>query len=188
MKFIYLIILLLSFFLTLQNQQKSGYWKNAPLNGTHIYTIYFTSETGYAVSYFDNLFISTDYGETWHRENISEMSKIKAGEFAWSAEIYCSAMKTTDGGNNWIPYTSEMQEHFCRVYLNDPNSGYQAAEEFLNTVTKKIFSSIEKEEIEILKNHPQQCTEYYSNKDEGWALGWCLKDFTPAAGGGAGIK
>jgi hypothetical protein len=177
MKFIYLVILLFSFFLTLQNQQKSDYWENAPVNGTHIYTIYFTSQAGYAVSYFNNLFISTDYGTTWQGENSSELSKIKAEELVWSGEIYCSAMKTTDGGNTWVPYTSEMQEHFCRIYLKDPNTGDQAAEEFLNTVSKRILSGIQKEEIEILKNHPQQCTEYYSNKDEGWALGWCLKDF-----------
>lgn len=180
MRFIYLIILLISVFLTLQNKQHRGYWENAPINGTRIYTIYFTTGSGYAVSYSDNLFISTDYGSTWHKKDITEMSKIKTEKFVWSGEIYCSVMKTTDGGNTWIPYTSEMQEHFCRVYLNDPNSGYQAAEEFLNTVSKKIFNSIEKEEIEILKNHPQQCTEYYSNKDEGWALGWCLKDFMSA--------
>jgi hypothetical protein len=89
-------------------------------------------------------------------------------------------MRTTDGGINWIPCTPGMQEHFCRVYLKDPNSGYRPAVEFLRTVCEKVQNFIYRNETGELINHPQQCTEYYSNQDEGWAVGWCLKDFMSA--------
>ncbi len=178
MRFIYLFILLLSVFLTLQNAQDNEYWKNAPVYGTLIYSIYFSTDTGYAVSRDNIRFISVDNGISWSPVENPTVIDIKPEKFLWSGEIYCSVMKTTDGGANWVPGTSEMRDHFCRVYFKDPNTGYMPAEEFLGDVCRRIFSSIKEKETKALINHPQQCTEYYSNIDEGWALGWCLKDFT----------
>lgn len=177
MRFIYMFILLASVFLTLQNAQDTDYWENAPQHGTRIYTIYFTTDTGYAVSHDNVLFISIDNGRSWYQVKSSAIIDIKPNKFFWSGEIYCSVMKTADGGKNWVPYTAEMREHFCRVYFKDPNTGYRTAEEFLANVCKRIFQSIHESDTKALINHPQQCTEYYSNKYEGWALGWCLKDF-----------
>lgn len=177
MRFVYLFILLLSVFLTLQNAQDTDYWENAPVCGTRIYTIYFSTDAGYAVSRDNILFVSVDNGRSWYHLNSSDIIDIKPNKFSWSGEIYCSVMKTADGGKNWVPYTSEMRDHFCRVYFKDPNTGYKTAEDFLGNVCARISESINNRETKELINHPQQCTEYYSNKDEGWALGWCLKDF-----------
>jgi hypothetical protein len=180
MKFIYTLVLLSGVYLTMQNKQDNDHWKNAPSNGPSIYTIYFTGQAGYAVSFQNKLFVSTDNGEAWYPDEISAMKKLKKEDFLWSGTIHCSAMKTTDGGITWIPYSSDIQEHFCRVYLSDPNTGYQAAEEFLRTVSRKVFNYFNRNEIEILQNQPQQCTEYYRSENEGWALGWCIKDFLTA--------
>ena len=79
-------------------------------------------------------------------------------------------LQTTDGGSSWLPYTKEKQEHFCKVYLKDPNVDYKTASEFLAKVTKDILDSLSKNKTEGLINHPKQCTEYYSNENEGWAL------------------
>jgi len=159
--------------------QSYDYWKNAPTEGTRIYLIYFATEHyGFAVSAKNELFISTDAGNTWDlKETNKDISIPVSGDFLWSAEIYCSAMQIKDGGNSWVPYSAQMQEHFCRVYLKDPNVDYKTASEFLNTVTSKILSGIINNNIDSSADKPQQCTEYYSNEKEGWALGWCLKNF-----------
>ena len=69
-----------------------------------------------------------------------------------------------------------MLEHFCGVYLKDKNSGYSIASDFLNKVTAKILANSKNNELDLIIDHPQQCTEYYRSADEGWALGWCVKD------------
>ena len=84
-------------------------------------------------------------------------------------------MNTTDGGLNWFQYSKEKQDHFCKVYLKDPNVGYKTASEFLNIVSSKILSCIRNNAVETLEKKPQQCTEYFINEAEGWALGWCSK-------------
>lgn len=177
MKILYSFTLMLGVFLTIQNTQNSNYWALAPTDGLKIYTIYFTADSCYAYSYSNDLFLSTDQGSSWVPDKMQRIINIEADKFIWSGNVYCSALKTTDGGMNWIPCTPGMQEHFCRVYLKDPNSGYQPALEFLQTVSRKVMECVSRKETGELINHPQQCTEYYSNQKEGWAVGWCLKDF-----------
>ncbi len=159
--------------------QVKDYWKDAPVEGTRIYSVVFTSEqNGFAVSLNDELFITTDAGFRWtiREKNIDAVST-ESNEFLWSAEIFCSAMQTIDGGTSWIPYSEGAQEHFCRVYLKDPNVDYKTASEFLNVVSSEILTAITHKHITSLINRPKQCTEYYSNEKEGWAVGWCLKNF-----------
>ena len=179
MKIIYKMILIFILLSSNYHSQVNDYWKNAPVEGSRIYLIYFTTEqNGFAVSTKNELFVSTDKGNVWNlKETNKKISKTPDDNFLWSAEIYCSAMQTKDGGNSWNPYSDEMQEHFCRVYLNDPNVDYKTASEFLNSVTSKILSHILNKEIDSLANKPQQCAEYYTNENEGWALGWCLRNF-----------
>jgi hypothetical protein len=86
-------------------------------------------------------------------------------------------MKTTDGGISWYPYDEEKQEHFCGVYLKDENTGYKVASEFLNKVTMEINYYYLTNKLDSILDHPQQCTEYYKSPDEGWALGWCIRNF-----------
>lgn len=156
--------------------QSNNYWSNAPVEGNKIYSICFDEmQNGIAISYRDELFVSLDSGKSWKYSPYKNTFEIK--DTAWSGDIYCAIMQTTDGGINWNPYESEMQEHFCNVYFNDQNTGYKIAEEFLYKVTAQVKLSLVEEKISSLINNPQQCTEYYKNEDEGWALGWCLKNF-----------
>jgi hypothetical protein len=170
-----LILISLSYGIT---PQQYNYWNGAPVEGSKIYSICFTDQrNGYAVSTSNEIFITTDSGMTWkYRLDDLEIKKSNNDKIIWSADIYCSIMKTTDGGANWLPYSKEKQDHFCKVYLKDPNVGYCTAYEFLKKVTEKIFINIKSNAIVKLINQPQQCTEYYSNESEGWALGWCVKD------------
>ena len=109
--------------------------------------------------------------------DVSMTSINSSSEFYWQADIFCSVMQTTDGGNTWIPYEQGKQEHFCGVYLKDENTGYDIAGDFLSKVTEKIKTCSEKNELDLLINNPQKCTEYYRNAEEGWALGWCVKNY-----------
>jgi hypothetical protein len=170
-----LIVITLSFGMT---PQQYDYWYNAPVEGSKIYSICFTDQqSGYAVSTSNEIFITTDSGMTWnYRPGDLEIKKSNNNKTIWSVDIYCSIMQTTDGGANWLPYSKDKQEHFCKVYLKDPNVGYSTASEFLKKVTEKIIIKIKNNDIAKLINHPQQCSEYYSNEIEGWALGWCIKD------------
>jgi hypothetical protein len=179
MKTIYMMILILIFLQTNYLTQTNDYWKDAPTEGTRIYSIFFTTQQeGFAVSKNNELFVSTNAGNTWNlKETNSRISVPVNNDYLWSSEIYCSAMQTKDGGNTWFPYSPQMQEHFCRVYLKDPNVDYKTASEFLNTVTSKILLCITNEDITSIANKPQQCAEYYTNENEGWALGWCLRNF-----------
>lgn len=160
--------------------QQNDYWKNAPLNGTKVYTILFNSENnGEAISAEGEKFISIDSGKTWQINSTQpDVIKNPDSNYYWSGEIFCSVMKTTDNGMSWTPYLKEKQDHFCYVYLKDPNVGYQKASEFLNSVTTRIFFNIKNKNIDLITDHPQQCTEYYTNENEGWAVGWCLKNFS----------
>lgn len=159
--------------------QNYDYWKGAPTEGNLIFSVYFiNTQSGYAISTNNELFITSDAGTTWkiEQDNRKEKSDEKKSIY-WSADIYCSAMKTEDGGANWTPYSQKAQEHFCQVYFKDPNVEYKIASEFLNTVSEKIFAAINNNKTATLIGKPQQCTEYYSNEQEGWAVGWCLKNF-----------
>jgi hypothetical protein len=159
--------------------QQNDYWKNAPAEGSKIYSIFFADhQNGYASSANNEIFITKDSGVTWnYSKSKIPITKINKDKELWSADIYCSAMQTTDGGTSWLPYSKKEQDHFCKVYLKDPNVEFKTASEFLNKVTSKILSGIKNNEIASLVNNPQQCTEYYSNETEGWALGWCMKNF-----------
>jgi hypothetical protein len=155
------------------------YWVNAPTAGIKIFTIAFTdSQFGEAISVEGELLITTDSGKSWNiNSNFSDAYNQDSNSFLWKSEIHCSIMHTTDSGLSWLPYENEKQEHFCRVYLKDGNTNYRIAEEFLNMVTSKIFQCINNNEVKVLMDNPQQCAEYYTNSNEGWALGWCIKDF-----------
>jgi hypothetical protein len=119
---------------------------------------------------------STDGGTRWFIDTPFIQSKDNE-QNKWSADIYCSIMFTTDGGASWLPYNDEEQDHFCQVYFKNENTGWQTAEEFLNKVVATINSFMVKKEIETLIEKAHQCTEYYTDVDSGWALGWCVKNF-----------
>jgi len=44
-------------------------------------------------------------------------------------------------------------------------------------VTGEIINHYENQNLDSLADHPHKCTEYYRSVDEGWTLGWCVKDF-----------
>ncbi|HEX9251029.1 MAG TPA: hypothetical protein VF870_02250 [Ignavibacteriaceae bacterium] len=179
MKYTYAVISMLLFFQSLNHSQNYDYWKDAPVEGTLIFSIYFVnSQVGYAMSTNTEIFKTSDSGLTWKIEQNNANAKLPDEKnIYWSAEIYCSAMKTEDGGNSWTPYSEKAQEHFCKVYFKDPNVEYKIASEFLYTISEKVSSLLKTNKIETLIGRPQQCTEYYSNEEEGWAVGWCLKNF-----------
>ena len=157
--------------------QSKSYWKDAPTTGTKIYSIEFIDQdNGWAKSKLGEILITTDSGEHWKvNSNISE--SINYSQYMWSADIYCSVMNTTDGGNTWSQYNDEMQEHFCQVYFRNENTGWQTAEEFLQKVTSTIQLFMKKNDLELLNKKATQCTEYYTDMTSGWALGWCVKNF-----------
>lgn len=165
--------------LTVQSYpQETSYWKNAPTDGLKVYSIYLLNHQNVlAVSGTNEIFSSTDEGTSWQYEGNMGSEAADSSNIQWSADIYCAALQTSDGGVSWSPYTKEKQEHFCLIFLKDPNVGYQTAYEFLHKVTSKILNKIQNEDIISLIGKPQQCTEYYFNQEEGWALGWCLKNF-----------
>lgn len=180
MKIIYAIILIIILLTSWLTAQQNDYWKNANVTGKKIYSISFADQqNGFAVSTDKEFFLTNDAGLTWEKTTIkNEQLKFDQINNIWTADIYCSVMQSTDGGENWISYKGEKQDHFCKVYLKDPNVDYKTASEFLSKVTSNIFSKISVNQIDDLINHPQQCTEYYCNESEGWALGWCIKAFS----------
>jgi hypothetical protein len=177
MKILLKMMVLIYFLSLLVICQNQFYWKNAPTKGTKIYSIkFFDSHNGTAESQLQETLRTNNNGKSWFPAVITD-KKIEPANYLWSAEIYCSVMRTNDGGTTWIPYLQEPQEHFCMVYFKDNNTGWKVAEEFLNKVVNKINTCIENDDIESLVDQPQQCSEYYTNVDSGWALGWCVRDF-----------
>jgi len=161
------------------NPQENSYWKNAPVGKTKIFTISFLNkQIGVANSANGEVLATSDGGKNWKAESNDESGiQTTDSDFEWKADIYCAIMKTTDGGNTWFPYENGKQEHFCGVYLKDENSGYNVASEFLQKVTMEINYYYLTDKLDTLIDHPHQCTEYYRNPEEGWALGWCVKNF-----------
>jgi hypothetical protein len=179
MKKIFSLLIIIIFFSVLINSQDSNYWLNAQPGTTKIFTISFTDKmNGKAVSGEGDVLITKDGGESWDKNaSQSQANDENTKDFFWTADIYCSVMQTTDAGRNWFPYEKGKQEHFCGVYLKDKNSGYNIASNFLKKVTTKILDYFKNNQLDLLIDHPQQCTEYYRSEDEGWALGWCVKNF-----------
>lgn len=175
----YLFLVITLLYLIPGPAQYKPYWTKAPVNGSNILTILFTDNlNGKAVFADGELLITKDGGISWlFRNQFVQAGVVNETSFLWKADINCSVMLTTDSGATWIPYNKEKQDHFCNVYLKDENTGYKVAGNFLNNVTKIISKHFANEEIDLLINHPVQCTEYFINADEGWALGWCLKNF-----------
>jgi hypothetical protein len=168
------LICFLPVFVFCQNQ---FYWKDAPTQGTKIYLIkFFSSNNGVAESQFEVTLQTNDSGKSWKPGAMTENKK-ESTNYLWSAEIYCSVMSTNDGGSSWVPYLQEPQEHFCMVYFKDHNTGWKVAEEFLIKVVNTINTYIQNDNIKSLVDQPHQCTEYYTNVDSGWALGWCVRGF-----------
>lgn len=157
--------------------QDYKYWE-AAIPGERIYTIYFfVDEKVIAVSADNEYFLSTDEGIKWQLNKIRSIAELKNETQNLIVDIHCAIIHTTDGGENWYPYSSGKLEHFCRVYLKDPNAGYQIAFEFLTRVISEINSRLKDSPDGVLNIPPQQCTEYYTNENEGWALGWCVKNY-----------
>jgi len=170
---IIVLICILSIIALCQNQL---YWKDAPTNGTKIYSIkFFDLNNGVAESQFEETLETNNSGKSWLPVATTEKKK-EFTNYLWSAEIYCAIMMTSDGGTTWIPYLQEPQEHFCMVYFKDQNTGWKVAEEFLIKVINTINTYIKNDDIKSLVDQPHQCTEYYSNVDSGWALGWCIRN------------
>jgi hypothetical protein len=171
---IFVLINLLSLFVPCQNE---FYWKDAPTKGIKLYSIkFFNSTYGVAVSQNQEALETTDSGKSWLPVTTTE-KKIESNNYLWSAEVYCSAMRTSDGGVTWTPYLQEPQEQFCTVYFKDNNTGWKVAEEFLHKVVNTIITYLQNDNIELLVDQPHQCTEYYTSVDSGWALGWCVKNY-----------
>jgi hypothetical protein len=162
--------------------QDYNYWANAPTGKTKIFTISFTDAIyGEAKSADGEVLLTTDSGKSWSAEtNISNTNQNLSSPISWKADIYCSIMKTTDGGKTWLPYDEDKQQHFCGVYLKDENTGYNVATDFLNNVTNEIITHSEKNNLDSLIDHPHKCTEYFRSAEEGWALGWCIRNFNKA--------
>lgn len=157
--------------------QSKPYWENAPTTGTKIYSIEFIDDNnGCAKSKLGEILITTNGGRNWTVDS-NPNKLINNSQYLWSADIYCSVMNTIDGGLTWSTYTEEMQDHFCQVYFRNENTGWQTAEEFLQKVTGTIQSLIDKNDLESLHNKSTQCTEYYTDMNHGWALGWCVKNY-----------
>jgi photosystem II stability/assembly factor-like uncharacterized protein len=177
MKILIKMIVLISFLSIIIFCQNQFYWKDAPANGTKIYLIkFFDSNNGVAKSQFEETLVTNDGGQSWSPSARTQKKKEPAS-YLWSAEIYCSVMRTNDGGTTWVPYLQEPQEHFCMVYFKDNNTGWKVAEEFLSKVVNTINTYINNDNIKSLVDQPHQCTEYYTNVDSGWALGWCVRSF-----------
>ncbi|QQS37575.1 MAG: hypothetical protein IPM56_06370 [Ignavibacteriales bacterium] len=177
MKIIFCSILAALIFYSKNIAQDYDYWESA-IAGEKIYTIFFfTDATVIAISTESERFTSTNNGITWKLDDTKIISEINTSELFSSMDIHCAIIHTTDSGKSWYPYSSGKQEHFCRVYLRDPNVGYQTAFEFLSKITSEINDRIKSKDDGLKLNAPQQCTEYYTNETEGWALGWCVKNF-----------
>jgi len=158
--------------------QDNDYWLQAKSGNTKIFSIIFNdSENGSAESVDGENFTTTDAGKTWLLTDFSSIGQKNHSQILWKADIFCSIMKTTDGGVTWFAYDQEKQKHFCGVYFNDENTGYKIASDFLNKVIERVIYYTKKDELDQLVNHPQKCAEYYRNAEEGWALGWCIKNF-----------
>lgn len=178
MKTIIEILFYLLFFSSLLFTQEKNYWIDAPVNGSKMYTLLFiSSNEGYALTIENQIFRTTDTGKSWDHTTLKSID-LDNINVLWKTDIYCSVMQTLDGGENWNPYTKEKQDHFCKVYLKDENIGYKTACEFLTKISATIYQHINNHTLGDLIDHPKQCTEYYCNESEGWALGWCLKNFT----------
>lgn len=159
--------------------QDQSYWDEAPVGKTKIFTISLIDNQNGIAKTADGIVLSTeDGGKNWS-EKPAAISKNQNSDAAklWEVDIYCAIMKTTDSGNTWIQYEEGKQEHFCGVYLKDENTGYKVASEFLQKVTMEINYYFVNNKLDSLIDHPQQCTEYYRSPDEGWALGWCVRNF-----------
>lgn len=171
---IFLISYFLSSFLMCQDR---FYWGDAPASGSKIYSLkFFDSNNGIAESKSGEMLKTTDSGDHWILNEGKDLGNVPS-KVLWSADIYCSVMRTNNGGVTWEPYLQEQQEHFCNVYFKDQNTGWKVAEEFLNKVVNTIDDYLKKDDIKSLLNQPHQCTEYYTNVDSGWAVGWCLNSF-----------
>lgn len=159
--------------------QENDYWKNAAVGKSKIFSISFIDkQIGVANSADGEVLVTSDGGLNWNAESVTSSGiQSNSAEIYWKADVFCAIMKTTDGGNSWIPYDDGKQEHFCGVYLKDENTGYKVASEFLNKVTMEVNYYFMIDKIDALLNQPHQCTEYYKNPEEGWALGWCVKNF-----------
>ena len=169
-----LLIYCLSMYMHCQDKL---YWKDAPTSGTKIYLLkFFDPGNGIAISQFGETLKTVDSGEHWFLSAEKEKRE-EPINVLWSAEIFCSVMSTNNGGITWVPYLQKPQEHFCRVDFKDMNTGWMVAEEFLIKVVNTINTHIQNGDIESLINQPHQCTEYYTNVDLGWALGWCIRGF-----------
>jgi photosystem II stability/assembly factor-like uncharacterized protein len=159
--------------------QDDNYWSNAVSGKNKIFSISFIdAQIGTAESADGEILITSDGGKKWiEKTDVSSAGLNSSSKILWQADIYCAIMNTTDGGKIWLPYDQEKQEHFCGVYLKDENTGYNVASDFLYKVTNQITMYSEKNELDLLIDHPQKCTEYYRNEEEGWSLGWCVKNF-----------
>lgn len=177
MKYFVKVIILIVIPLVFLFGQTKFYWKDAPIQGTKIYSIkFFNSTNGVANSEYAETLITNDGGKHWASFNRTEESSYSEN-YLWSVEIYCSAMKTSDRGITWKPYLLEPQEHFCKVYFKDENTNLKVAEEFLSKVVNLINERLTKGELDSLVNSPVQCTEYYTDTQSGWALGWSIRSF-----------
>lgn len=177
MKYLVKVIIITLIPLVFLFSQNKLYWKDAPIQGTKIYSIkFFDAANGVANSEYAETLFTNDGGEHWVPINYAEES-IHSENYLWRVDIYCSVMKTSDSGVTWKPYLLEPQEHFCMAYFKDENTNLKVAEEFLSKVVNVINESLTKGVLDSLVNSPIQCTEYYTDAQSGWALGWCIRSF-----------
>jgi hypothetical protein len=164
------------------NAQESDFRGADTSKQIRIYSIRFTSsDSGWAESFFGDVLSTTDRGNTWQAINENQQEEYRTAIQTdvidgWSADIFCAVMKSSDGGKSWRPYPKKQEEHFCIVYFKNENTGWQAAEIFLQGVIDTITTSMQKGDCKTKSGFIHKCREYYTDMDEGWTLGWCFKN------------
>ena len=64
-----------------------------------------------------------------------------------------------------------------RYKLQGVNTGWKVAEEFLSKVADVINKYVQNDNLKLLIDKPNKCTEYYTDRNTGWARGWGIRNF-----------
>jgi len=163
------------------NAQDIDIWEKTPLQGIKIYFIHFeNANEGWADSYIGNILITSDGGKNWSYASANKVKLFKEeiqedSQNSWSVEIYCSVLKSDDGGVTWVAYNKK-EEHICSVYFKDKNTGWKVASEFLSNVVNTLKEYLKEDSWEARIGKSHKCTEYYTDTNSGWSVGWCFKN------------
>ncbi len=180
MKIINVKLYILVLFSALLYPQSDNTLENVFSKDKVIYSIrFYDSQNGSAVSEDGINFYTTDGGINWtifDNRSISSSGQGKNSIY-WSADICLHTLHTTNAGLTWLTYSGEQQKHFIQAYLRDENTEYKIAINFLQSVSNNILTEINNSEKTTDFGPSKNFTEYYTNENEGWVLGWYLKNF-----------